>query len=382
MGYVICEKHGAGGTSSVSNRVWNIVRGSSAGNAMDIRLVKLFHGEFESLEFVTDEDIADLHQIGGVWNGSELCEFPEEEEAECALGLLTAICPRCLEEILMTRISELVRVFNQRNAIVPTLRSVPATIAKISEIAGPVDFTAVLRRNDFAKPALDILELAIREGDINRFLRRDGNMNQYTREVTGALQSRIKDMTEQSREFYGFEESIAVISCLDEAEKISWAGIQTSTHLLILLIAESSYNVVGCMSIKSVVQEQPVFLPGLDESSDGRFWPSFYLVQAATVASHNQPDHLYLIKVEGVGIIGYSKKFNLCTSDIAAASTAETAPRAQWFGFDHRWRWCAATLEEIREAQLDKYLVGSKKHISMKASIEPVIQDGEPPKQN
>jgi len=123
---------------------------------------------------------------------------------------------------------------------------------KISEIAKRVDFASVLKRSDLVKPALDILELAIREGDIDRFLQHDGNLNKYSRTgMIGLLRLRIKNLTAHGREFYGFDEALAAVSRLDDTEQISWTGIQTSTQLLMLLFVESSCNVVGCMSLKS-----------------------------------------------------------------------------------------------------------------------------------
>jgi len=379
--YPACLKHPGNGGVSVSKRVRNIVCGSSAGHVMDIRPIKLSREEFEFFPFATEADLADLHQLGGTWDGDEICKFIEKIKLRRARELFIGICPMCLEDALSINVQKLAKEFNQRHAIVPPPETSTATMLEISEIAGQVDFSAALKRNDLANPALDILALAIREGDIDRFLRRDGNLNKYNSPtwIIWALQflPNYQKTTSQCHESYGFDEAQAMLSHLNESEEIIWVAIQTSTHLLILLIAASSYDIVGCMAVKSVVKERPIFLTRKDLLSDEQFWPSFYLVQATTVASHNQPDHLYLIKAEGVGIIGYSKKFDLCTTDIAEATTAEAAQHVQWFGFDHRWRWFAATLKEIREAKLDKYLVGSKKHISMDAPIEPVMQDGE-----
>jgi hypothetical protein len=98
----------------------------------------------------------------------------------------------------------------------------------------------------------------------------------------------------------------------------------------------------------------------------------YYVAMAADVDNYEQSDYLCLIKIEGGNIIGYAVEFDICTTDIADACVVGNAYRAKWFGWDDEWKWRAATLEEIRASQLDKYLIGWKKDMKISTAIEPL----------
>lgn len=97
-----------------------------------------------------------------------------------------------------------------------------------------------------------------------------------------------------------------------------------------------------------------------------------YYVVAAYDTGFGQGDELHLIKLNDGRVIGYSSEFDSCTTDIADACVAEIAQRAKWFAWNDAWKWRAATPEEIKALQLDKYLIGSKKDMKLSTPIEPL----------
>lgn len=98
----------------------------------------------------------------------------------------------------------------------------------------------------------------------------------------------------------------------------------------------------------------------------------YYVAMAADVDGYEQSDYLCMIKIEGGGIIGYAAEFDSCTADIAVACSIESARFAKWFGWNEGWKWRAATLEEIKASELDRYLIGSKKDMKVSTPIEPL----------
>jgi hypothetical protein len=129
---------------------------------------------------------------------------------------------------------------------------------RIREISRHVDFTSVVKRRDLSKPALDVLETAISRGDVEDFLQRDGNLDEYSRAgMIGLLRLRSENLAAQGREYHGFDEALAAVNGLEDTEQISWMAIQTVAHLLVLLIKVSSYDVIGCMSLKRIVKKRP-----------------------------------------------------------------------------------------------------------------------------
>lgn len=136
---------------------------------------------------------------------------------------------------------------------------------KIHELSRHVDFASVVKRNDLCKPALDVLETAIRRGDVDAFLQQDGNLDEYSRAgMVGLLQLRSKNLGAQGREYHGFDEATAAVSALGDDDRISWMAVPTSEHLLVLLIEVSSHTVVGCMSLKRIVKDRQALPPNWD----------------------------------------------------------------------------------------------------------------------
>lgn len=91
---------------------------------------------------------------------------------------------------------------------------------------------------------------------------------------------------------------------------------------------------------------------------------------AHCVAEYVQSDYLYLMKLRDGRIIGYSAEFEYGTSDISGATncgeieacTPERHSHVKWFGVPPEMAedWVPATLAEIKEQHLDKYLIGWK----------------------
>ncbi|MEM5373065.1 hypothetical protein V4C53_44775 [Paraburkholderia azotifigens] len=96
----------------------------------------------------------------------------------------------------------------------------------------------------------------------------------------------------------------------------------------------------------------------------------YYVTSAYDVGGNG--DELHLIKLSDGRIIGYSSEFDICTSDIAEASSEEACRNARWFHWDDNWSWAPAKLEEIREVDLDKFLIGSKVDMKVKTPVDPL----------
>lgn len=129
---------------------------------------------------------------------------------------------------------------------------------KIREIPRHVDFSAIVKRNDLSRPALDVLATAMSRGDLENFLQQEGNLDEYSRAgMIGLLQLRSSNLRAQGRECHGFDEAWAAVTALGDTKQISWMAIPTSEHLLILLLEVSSYAVLACMSLKRIVKERP-----------------------------------------------------------------------------------------------------------------------------
>ena len=139
---------------------------------------------------------------------------------------------------------------------------------KIREISRHIDFSSIVKRSDLSKSALDVLADAIGNGDLDKFLQQDGNLDEYSQaSMTGLLQLHTGNLRAQGRECHGFEEALAVVTALGEAEPICWMAVPTSEHLVVLLVGASSYAALGCMSVKRIVKERPTLSPSWDGSN-------------------------------------------------------------------------------------------------------------------
>lgn len=87
---------------------------------------------------------------------------------------------------------------------------------------------------------------------------------------------------------------------------------------------------------------------------------------------YEQSDYLCLIWVEAKGVVGYAAEFDSCTLNVEDACVAENSNRASWFGWDDEWEWRPATLKEIEERGLGKYLIGAKRDMKLSTPIESV----------
>ncbi|WP_186032336.1 hypothetical protein [Burkholderia gladioli] len=98
----------------------------------------------------------------------------------------------------------------------------------------------------------------------------------------------------------------------------------------------------------------------------------YYVVMAVDVDGYEQSDYLCLIWVEEKGVVGYAAEFDACTVNIEDACVAENSNRASWFGWDDKWKWRSATLEEIKKRGLEKYLIGSKRDMRLNTPIDSI----------
>ncbi|AOK66500.1 hypothetical protein WM33_12680 [Burkholderia multivorans] len=60
----------------------------------------LVYQELEYPSYGTAEDRTILPSFGGVWGSEEICTFVDEGAMEKAIGLFSAICAKCLAEVL------------------------------------------------------------------------------------------------------------------------------------------------------------------------------------------------------------------------------------------------------------------------------------------
>lgn len=135
------------------------------------------------------------------------------------------------------------------------------------EIAQHIDFVSILTRNDLSKSALDVLSLAIDQGDLDNVLQQDGNLDEYSRTgMIGLLELRARNLAAQRRQFHGFGEALAAVRRLEDTERVSWMAVSMPSHLLIILIKVSDYAVLGCMSLKRIGKEHPVVPSNWDGS--------------------------------------------------------------------------------------------------------------------
>ncbi|KVQ17702.1 hypothetical protein WJ98_21050 [Burkholderia ubonensis] len=136
---------------------------------------------------------------------------------------------------------------------------------KMRDLATHVDFGAVVARDDFSRVARDVLAQAIEQGGLDERLRRDWNLDEYTRiGMSGLLALRIRLFDEQGREHHGFVEAKAVVDRLDDDEQIVWFVVDTVTHLVVLLITIADYAVIGCMSLRRVKRNESGVAPHAD----------------------------------------------------------------------------------------------------------------------
>lgn len=88
------------------------------------------------------------------------------------------------------------------------------------------------------------------------------------------------------------------------------------------------------------------------------------------VDCYEQSDSLFLIKIDGLGVIGYAADFDSCKTDVADACTADDAHRAKWFAWNDEWNWRSTTLAKIKTLKLEKYLIGTKKGMKLQTPME------------
>lgn len=99
MAYAICGQHGAQPAELVTQNVIDIIRDHTKHHAQKVIPFTLVYEELEYPGYGTEEDRVILERLGGVWALPQTCRFTDEQAMERALGLLTAVCAKCLAEI-------------------------------------------------------------------------------------------------------------------------------------------------------------------------------------------------------------------------------------------------------------------------------------------
>ena len=134
---------------------------------------------------------------------------------------------------------------------------------KIRDIASHVDLSLAVGRSDLSRSAREILRQGIESGDVDKFLRQDGRLDEFSQiGMLGLLQFRERTLSEQKREHHGFVEAIEAVKQLPDDEKVYWMAIKTASHLLVVLVRSSNCEVVGCMSLKRNDNKLPVTWDG------------------------------------------------------------------------------------------------------------------------
>lgn len=100
MAYAICEKHGSQPAELVTNNAILVIRGEGGADVGRVFPMTLVYEDLEYPGYGTTEDRTILQRMGGVWESVEICRFADEAAMERAIGLFTAICAKCLAEVL------------------------------------------------------------------------------------------------------------------------------------------------------------------------------------------------------------------------------------------------------------------------------------------
>lgn len=85
-------------------------------------------------------------------------------------------------------------------------------------------------------------------------------------------------------------------------------------------------------------------------------------------------DELYLLKNTEGKIFGCSSEFELCTFDIAKASSCVKCNEVEWFSWDDVDLNSPATLEEIKQSGLLPFVIGYRNEWHCSEPIHPLEQ--------
>ena len=109
----------------------------------------------------------------------------------------------------------------------------------------------------------------------------------------------------------------------------------------------------------------------------------YFMAMAHVVAEYAQSDELFLMKLRDGRLIGYSSEFQYATCDVVEACSCgdvlkcglEKHRQVKWFGLSAREmeNWRPATLEEIKDLNLERCVIGSKADMEVDTPIEPLV---------
>lgn len=100
MAHARCERHGCQPAELMANNVIDLIRNGVGSDFKRVFPMTLVYQELEYPSYGTAEDRTILPSFGGVWGSEEICTFVDEGAMEKAIGLFSAICAKCLAEVL------------------------------------------------------------------------------------------------------------------------------------------------------------------------------------------------------------------------------------------------------------------------------------------
>lgn len=100
MAHAICERHGSQPAELVTGNVLDMIRSGAKLGSGTVFPVTLIYEGLEYPGYGMTEDRTVLRRLGGIWESAETCRFTDERAMEEAIGLFTAICAKCLAEVL------------------------------------------------------------------------------------------------------------------------------------------------------------------------------------------------------------------------------------------------------------------------------------------
>ncbi|MDP9586967.1 UNVERIFIED_ORG: hypothetical protein J2791_006297 [Burkholderia contaminans] len=100
MAHAICETHGSQPAELVTRNVLDMIRSGVKPAAGRVFPITLVYEELEYPGYGMAEDLSVLRGMGGIWESVEMCRFTDEQAMEKAIGLFTAVCAKCLAEVL------------------------------------------------------------------------------------------------------------------------------------------------------------------------------------------------------------------------------------------------------------------------------------------
>lgn len=100
MAHAICEMHGVQPAELVTNSVIDIHSRPRGRDSEKVFPVTLTYEGLEYPGYGTEDDRLILQRLGGIREPTEIWRFADEAAMERAIGLFSAICAKCLTEVL------------------------------------------------------------------------------------------------------------------------------------------------------------------------------------------------------------------------------------------------------------------------------------------